>query len=445
MKQIIDLNSLIDSGESQSVEFKTSFNRETIESLVAFANAQGGVVLVGVADNGSITGVTVGKESLNEWLGKIKFSTSPSIIPDIDVCPMGEKTVVVIIVDEYPVKPVSTKGKYYKRIATSNHQLSLSEITDLYLQSLQLSWDSYEPPRAVLDDLSIDKIDTFVEQVNQSGRFSLETSAFLALAKLKYIVDNKPSWAAMLLFAEEPLRHHIHIGRFKTPSMIIDDRQITDTLFEAVDQAMKFIVSHINVAFDFDGSLQRKERFAYPLPALREVLLNAVVHRDYTNPSDIQIKIFDDHITFFSPGKLYGGLCVADLFTDHYQSRLRNKLIAEAFYLTKNIEKYGSGFIRIRKELEAYPEISFSIEESGDGVLVTFRQSGGVNEGVNEGVNLLLHIIIQMPGVRLPELSKKMQIPVKTLERWIKQLRVDNKVVFIGAPKTGGYYVVEGE
>lgn len=93
------------------------------------------------------------------------------------------------------------------------------------------------------------------------------------------------------------------------------------------------------------------KREAYPLPALRETLLNAVVHRDYANPSDIQIKIFDDRITFFSPGKLFGGLTIEDLKTDNYQSHTRNKLVAEAFYLTKNIEKYGSGFIRIRREL----------------------------------------------------------------------------------------------
>jgi len=69
-----------------------------------------------------------------------------------------------------------------------------------------------------------------------------------------------------LLFAKEPIRHNVHIGRFKTPSMIIDDRQFTDTLFEVVEQSMTFIVSHISVAFEFDGSIQRKERFAYPCP-----------------------------------------------------------------------------------------------------------------------------------------------------------------------------------
>ncbi len=130
---------------------------------------------------------------------------------------------------------------------------------------------------------------------------------------------------------------------------------------------------------------------------------------------------------------------IADLSTDHYQSRLRNKLIAEAFYLTKNIEKYSSGFIRIRKELETYPEVSFSIEEVGDGLLVTFLRG----EGVSEGVNLLYQSIMQQPGIRTPELASKLRIPRKTLERWIRQLRDEKRIVFKGAAKTGGYYVTE--
>jgi ATP-dependent DNA helicase RecG len=97
----------------------------------------------------------------------------------------------------------------------------------------------------------------------------------------------------------------------------IDDRQFTDTLFEVVEQAMKFIISHISVAFEFDGSIQRKERFAYPLPALREALLNAVIHRNYSDGSDIQIKIFDDKISIFSPGIFYGGISVADIQVDN--------------------------------------------------------------------------------------------------------------------------------
>lgn len=330
---------------------------------------------------------------------------------------------------------VNTKGRYYKRIASSNHQLTLSEITDLYMQSQQLSWDAYPAPQQSLDLLSLDKLEAFIAEVNRGGRFSLDRSPLFALEKLKFVVNGSPTWASLLLFAQEPLRHHIHIGRFKTADMIIDDRQITDTLFEAVEQAMKCIISHIPVSFEFDGNLKRKERFAYPLPAVREALINAVVHRDYANPSDIQIKIFDDKITIFSPGRLYGGLTVADLYTDTYQSRTRNKLIAEAFYLTNNIEKYGSGFIRIRKELAAYPSLLLRIEEIGDGVLLSFLH--------NEGVNALFRCTTEKPGIRTPELSGILNVPPKTLERWLRQLRKDGTIVFRGAPKTGGYYVQE--
>lgn len=135
---------------------------------------------------------------------------------------------------------------------------------------------------------------------------------------------------------------------------------------------MKFIVSHISVAFEFDGSIQRKERFSYPLPAVREVLLNAIVHRSYTDPNDIQIKIFDDKITIFSPGTFYGGLTVAEIQTDNYRSSLRNKLVAEGFYLINVIEKYGSGFIRIRRALKDYPEVQFDVQEFQGGVMATF-------------------------------------------------------------------------
>lgn len=277
-------------------------------------------MLVGISDAGRLTGVTLGKETLNEWMGQVKQATTPSLIPDIFSHIIDGKTIVQIRVDEFPVKPVNTKGRYYKRIASSNHALALKEISDLYLQSLQLSWDANTCIHSDLHALDPIKIERFLNRVKESGRFDLghQDQPLGILQKLSYIQQTQPTWAAMLLFAREPLRHHVHIGRFKTPTHIIDDRQFTDTLFEVTEQAMKFIVSHISVAFEFNGTIQRKERFAYPLPALREALVNAIVHRDYTDGSDIQIKIFDNSITIFSPGSLYGGLTLDDLQSDHY-------------------------------------------------------------------------------------------------------------------------------
>ena len=411
--------------------------------------------MVGVSDTGEAVGVTLGKETLNEGLNQIKSTTSPSLIPDLYTENQKGKTVVVIRMGEFPVKPVSTRGRYFKRIASSNHQLGLGEIADLYLQSLQLLWDAHEAANHCLNSLSLPKINRFINQVNDSGRFALEGEPLAALEKLKYIVNGHPTWAALLLFAKEPLRHHVHIGRFKTPSMILDDRQFTDTLFEVVEQSMQFIVSHISVAFEFDGSIQRKERFAYPLPALREALLNAVVHRSYTNPNDIQIKIFDDSIAIFSPGTFYGGISVADIQTDNYKSSLRNKLVAEAFYLTNNIEKYGSGFIRIRKALQDYPEVSLEVKEIGAGVELIFKRisnpdelqqkselENGSEKSSEKSSEKILTLLASTVQMTTKELAEKMGIGQRAVEKQIEKLKREGRLQRIG-PDKGGHWQVQ--
>ena len=444
-------------GESARLEFKSSFQKDAIQTRTGFANSQGGTVLVGVTDAGAVSGVTVGKETLNEWLGQIKSSTSPALIPDIATHTAQGKTVVAIRMDEFPVKPVNTKGRYFKRVASANHQFSSGEIADLYTQSLQLSWDAYEARGYAVGQLSATKIQRFLRLVNQHGRFAVdESDPHAALQKLQYLKNDQPTWAAILLFAEDPIRHNVHIGRFKTPDMIIDDRQFTDTLFEVVEQSMKFLVSHISVAFEFDGSIQRKERFDYPLAALRETLVNAVVHRSYTDPNDIQIKIFDDKITIFSPGTFYGNISVADIQTDNYRSSLRNKLVAEGFYLINAIEKYGSGFIRIRRAMQDYPEIQFDVQEFQGGVMAVFTHKSGQaqyatpqvtehpqDEGLNEGLNSLFAHIAQEPGQRTPALAKTLNTSAKNIERWLQQLKAQGLVEFRGSKKTGGYHPVQ--
>ena len=252
------------------------------------------------------------------------------------------------------------------------------------------SWDSYSHDRAGLDDLNVQQITEFIAEVNSSGRFQLDESPLAALEKLRLIRGEQPTHAAMLLFAVQPLFYHIRVGRFKSAATIIDDLQITATLFTAVDEALRAVRSHLTLSYKFDGSAQRIETWEYPLPALREAILNAVVHRDYSLPSDVQIKIFDDRITIYSPGKLYGDLTIEKLRQNVYQSNLRNKLVAEAFYLTRRIEKYGSGIARIRQELASYSHLEFKIEEIANGILVSFIKSGvnvtGEVTGVVTGV-----------------------------------------------------------
>lgn len=127
--------------ESATVEFKRSFGDVVIETLVAFANHRGGSVYVGVSDDATIAGCSVGKESVAQWINEIKSKTYPHLIPDIEQERRGNKTVCVITIKEYPIKPVSFKGRYYQRRQCSNHLLGLPEILDLHMMAINTSWD----------------------------------------------------------------------------------------------------------------------------------------------------------------------------------------------------------------------------------------------------------------------------------------------------------------
>lgn len=356
--------------ESQQVEHKKSFGKEVIISLVAFANTEGGKVIVGIDDKGIACGVEVGPETLQRYLNEIKVATYPQLFPKIWIDEEGEKHLLVFEVNEYPVKPVAYKNRYYKRVHNSNHLLTLEEIVDLQQQSLSVSYDAYPSPHT-FSELNQGLIEEFFKRVNSRGRVVLHDDLLTNLVKLKLVRDGKITHAASFLFGDPDFA--IRIGRFKSEATIIDDNVVKGPLFRVVDEAMTLIKKHINLAYHFDGSIQRKERWQYPLEALRELLLNCIVHRDYKNFSDIVIKIFDNRIVFTNPGRLYGKLCLADLERDDYVSSIRNKLLAEAFYLTGDIEKYGTGFVRIREFLHEYPEIALTVEEIGDFFKVELR------------------------------------------------------------------------
>jgi len=241
---------------------------------------------------------------------------------------------------------------------------------------MQYSWDSYPYIGATFDSLNPGKITDFITKVNSAGRFHLPEKQVDALIKLNFLKNDIPTNAAMILFSKKNLLYNVHIGRFKTPSMIIADKMINGNLYDVVEESMQTIIGHLKFAFEITGrTTQRTEIPEYPLEALRELLLNSLIHRDYKSSTDVQIKIFDQKITFFNPGGLYGNLTEEDLKTDSYQASTRNKQLAEAFYLTHDIEKYGSGFIRIRQAIANYPTMIFNFHTLGQGFLAEFSYS----------------------------------------------------------------------
>ncbi|MGE5670679.1 MAG: RNA-binding domain-containing protein [Fibrobacterota bacterium] len=472
--KLIDLEKIIDDGENENVEFKETFSNAVITSLNAFVNTSGGMVIIGVSEKKSVTGVTISKETIQVWINEIKQKTEPSIVPMVYEFTLNKKNVVVLSIQEYPVKPVAFQGRYYKRVKNSNHQLSVNEISNLHLQSVNISWDSYPYPGATFNSLNQNKIDEFIKKVNAKGRFKLDNDPLRALEKLCLIKNGVPSNAAMILFSKENLFYNVHIGRFKTLSYIIDDKMINGNLFDVIEQSMQFMIRTFKFAFEITGkTTQRTEIPEYPLNAVRELLLNALVHRDYQSPIDVQIKIFDQSISFFNPSGLYGDLTVEDLKTDSYRASTRNKLLAEALYLTNDIEKYGSGYIRIRKEIEKYPSMLFSYNEIANGYVAELsydiqktttdiNEIGTVNpeigtvnpeigtvkslkaktEKFEQRRSAVLNAIKQAPDSTVTELSKVLKISVRTLKRDIDYLKESGQIIRDGSDKTGYWKVL---
>ena len=441
---INQLKHIINNGETETVEFKLSFNKDVIESISAFANTKGGAVYIGINEkNGKITGVDISKESIQNWINEIKTKTEPSIIPDTDIFKFDNKIIVEISVKEYPIKPVACKNRYFIRKQNSNHTLTTNGISDLHLLSLQESWDGYNFPNAKTSDLSAEKIQKFIEETNNTGRFSLVKDYLVSLRKLSLLKNNKPTIASILLFAKIPERHHIRIGRFKSASTIIDDRQITNTLFEQATKSLIFIKNYIKIEYLFDGSIKRKERWEYPVQAIKESLLNAIIHRDYRENNDIQIKIFDDKITIYSPGQLFGGITTQELKTDNYQSSLRNKLIAEAFYLIGEIEKYGTGFIRIRDYLKDYPEIEFSFEQLKGGMLVTYAKKTAQKTAQKTTKEKIVDLLIENPKYTKQDLMEILNKADGTIKEHLYDLQKQNTIKRIGGRKNGYWDVIK--
>lgn len=138
-----ELYHIISSGESETIEFKSGFNNEVIISLSAFVNTKGGTVIIGVSNKGKVTGISVNQEIIKNWINEIKQKTSPSIIPESKTVSIDNKNILVLSVNEFPVKPVSVRGRYYKRCEASNQQLTTDEIVEMKFISLNKSFDSF--------------------------------------------------------------------------------------------------------------------------------------------------------------------------------------------------------------------------------------------------------------------------------------------------------------
>ncbi len=295
------------------------------------------------------------------------------------------------------------KGKYYKRVGNTTREIAPEALGQLFVEKWGITWDSVTGDYA-MNDIDADTVRQFVRLSRPRLPYVTEEEPLESLLqKLDLLVDGKLTRAAILLFGKEPQRHflmtQIHVGRFKTPITILDDKLIRGNLFRQLEQVMHLFRQYLQVRYEIPSemgetsnpleALQRREIWDYPLEALREATITALIHRDYFDPHrEITIRVYDDRIYIWSPGELPPGITVEDLKRSPHDSSLRNPLLAQVFYFAGWIERWGSGTTRILElcRRQGLPEPAFR-SEKGRFELVFYQDPYSEERLRNMGLN----------------------------------------------------------
>lgn len=359
--------------ESQNIEWKESWRDEYLKWICGFANAKGGKITIGKNDNGEVVGIAKAKRLMEDIPNKIQ--TQLGIICDVDLKDEDGKDYIEIDVKPYNVL-ISYQGKYHYRSGSTKQELKGNTLNNFLLKKAGKTWDDVVEPRAKLDDIDILAIEAFKKGATTSKRLPFVTNEDTEqiLDNLLLIENGNLKRSAILLFGKKPERFFINafvkIGRFGQNDddlrfqEVIEGNafQLADKTLEILDR--KFFVSPIS----YEG-LQRVESWEYPYEAIREVILNAIVHRDYMG-APIQISVYDDKLIVWNEGSLPEDLTFEDLRKKH-SSRPHNPFLASAFFKGGLIESWGRGTIKIINECKKAGLPEPVIEYSSGGISVT--------------------------------------------------------------------------
>jgi ATP-dependent DNA helicase RecG len=386
-------------GESETLELKSSLSQvnEIVEAASAMANTRGGRILVGISDSVKILGVKIGKDTIERLTHKIVDNTDPKVYPAISMEDVDGSRIIIIGVKEAVNKPVLAFGRAFKRVGKSTLKMTRDEFERTILEKRKVYFDEQVCEGAELSDIADEKVRWFLKEARRERGLKIPGNVPVdeALMRLKLTVFGKPTNAAVLLFGRDPQKFftqcEVRCARFKGIEPIkpfTDMKVFGGNIIDQVDRTLGFVLDHVPLsAWLVPGQAAREERYEYPPDAIREAIVNAVCHRDYESSANVQIRIFDDRIEVWNPGRLPRGWTVETLKQKH-ESIPRNKLVAEQFFLINFIEKWGTGTNEMIKGCLDWglPEPEF--EFTGTSLVVTFRKAVLTDEFLSElGLN----------------------------------------------------------
>ena len=292
------------------------------------------------------------------------------LICDIQLLNDNDRKYLKIAVEKYPF-PVSYHGKYYKRSGSTIQELNGAELNKMMLSVQGRTWDTIPIPNVKVSDLENDAFRLFRKKASDSGRLdnvALEVSNETLIKNLYLSEGDYLTRAAILAFHPDPERWingaYIKIGFFVNEADILYQDEVHGPLLLQVEKSIELIYSKYMKALISYNDIYRKETFFFPRAAFRELLLNAVIHKDYMSTTPIQIRVYKNKIRLWNDGSLPKEITINNLYKEHI-SKPCNPNLANVFFKCGMIESWGRGFEKIanycKEENAKIPEIDLSL------------------------------------------------------------------------------------
>lgn len=460
------------SGESKNIEYKVTVPDKSVKymkTVVAFANGRGGKIVFGIDDKTlDIVGMDADNiyKTMDAITNAISDACEPTIRPDVALQTIKDKTVIVVEIlpgaqRPYYIKSLGMVDGTYVRVSGTTRHVEGYMLKELILEGQNRYFDSEICQSMTISDDEIERLcksmkETAMKNTWQDSEKSkikdVTQNVLISWGVLKEVEGKVyPTNAYALLTGKMLQMPVIQCGVFKgtNRAYFVDRREFEGSIQEQMEAAYQYVLEKINMGMKITG-MYRQDVYELPTDSIRELIANAVAHRSYLEPGNIQVALFDDRLEVTSPGMLLNNVTIAKMMEGY--SKPRNPAIASAFAYMKIIEKWGTGIPRLYKACEEYglpkPEL---IDFDGDFRVNMYRKSLGedidnrvnnkvndeVNDKVNDKVNDLLVILTNHPKYTVTQLADVSGVSRKTIAARLKELKGKGYIERMGSSRKG--------
>jgi ATP-dependent DNA helicase RecG len=376
------------------------------------------------------------------------------ITAEVNLLQDGDKNYIEIIVQPYSV-PISIRGRYYYRSGSVKQELSGASLNEFLLKRAGQTWDDVIETRATIDDIDEKSIKTFLRKAEDAGRLpdidGLSTPELLE--KLRLMKNGELKRAAIILFGKDPGSFYpntfVKIGKFENDDFTIRFQELEEgNIIQIVDKVLrtldyKFLIRNIS----FEG-MNRVETLEYPVAALREMLLNALVHRNYMG-APTQIRVYDNKLSIWNHGVLPEGITL-DKLTKSHSSYPRNPILAEACFRGGYIDSWGSGIMKIVDSCKAAGLPSPLMEEDGGGFIVRLFKDNLTEDqlsklGLNERQIKAVQYVNEKGKITNSEYQTLNSVSKRTATNDLSELVSQSILIRIGTSGSNIWYEIVGQ